>query len=65
MVRNKNDNAKWSTRTANDGFYIEHDDAGTVGAFYKELLEVHGLKVGDITVRPSGENNTGGWVWTD
>lgn len=59
--------SSWSTRTADDGFYIEHDEVTEpVGAFRQELLEVHGLKVGrtddDIICR---RTSSGGWVWTD
>lgn len=58
--------SKWSTVTAEDGFHIDHDEVvGHVGSFHRERLEVRGLQIGDITARPSGPDNTGGWVWTD
>lgn len=63
--------SKWSTRVAEDGYYIDHDDViGHVGAFYKESANFRSLQVTkkagqtntDIRVRPT---STGGWVWTD
>lgn len=58
--------SKWSTVTAEDGFHIDHNEVvGHVGSFHRERLEVRGLQIGDITARPSGPGNTGGWVWTD
>ena len=58
--------SKWYTLIDDSGFYINHDEvAGHVGAFYKERLEVHGIKIGDITVLSSGADNSGGWVWSD
>lgn len=55
--------SKWSTSVAEDGFYIDHEDvADHVGAFHKELLEVHGIQIGEIVCR---KTDNGGWVWTN
>lgn len=58
--------SKWHTVTAAEGYYIDHDEIiGHVGAFERERLIVRGLQIGDITVRATGSNNTGGWAWSD
>lgn len=55
--------SKWSTRTDADGYYIDHEDvAGHVGAFHREIMEVHGMQIGEIIARST---SGGGWVWTD
>lgn len=60
----RKEGSKWSTETREDGFYVKHSEVpgGVVGAFHGDILEVRGLKVGNLTVHPSG---TGGWVWVD
>ena len=54
--------SKWSTVTKEDGYYINHDDVGSVGAFHKELLETKAIQINELVVRPNGK---GGWVWVD
>ena len=62
----RKEGSEWHTVTGEDGFYIDHDDViGHVGAFTRGRLQVHGLKIGDITVFPENADDTGGWVWTD
>lgn len=58
--------SKWHTVTAAEGYYIDHDEIiGHVGAFERERLIVRGLQIGELTVRSTGSNNSGGWAWSD
>ena len=62
-LRTRMQGSKWSTMTADDGYYIDHDEiAGHVGSFQREQLIVRGIRVGNMVVRPTDK---GGWVWTD
>ena len=61
----RKEGSHWYTSTKDDGFYIQHDTVGIVGAFRKERLETRGLKLGDLAVMPTGYNGTGGWAWVD
>ena len=65
-LRTRKAGSKWSTLIDDVGYHIDHDDVnGHVGSFHKERLTVHGVQIGDIVVRPTGINHTGGWAWVD
>lgn len=60
-LRTRMSGSKWSTLTAEDGFYIDHDDVpGHVGAFYQETFEPRSMRMGDVIARRTA---TGGWSW--
>lgn len=61
-LRVREKGSSWSTLTANEGYYIDHDEVGHVAAFRKETLEVRSIQIGEITAR---RTSNGGWVWTD
>ena len=60
-LRTRMSGSKWSTLTAEDGFYIDHDDVpGHVGAFYQETFEPRSMRLGDVILRKTA---SGGWTW--
>ena len=61
--------SKWSTRTSDSGFYIDHEEvAGHVGAFEGDTARFRSLRVsrrdiagdGDVTVT---QTSARGWAW--